>query len=210
MAELNTDHLSDAGSMDGGFSNPVFDAQLVFDRIMYALSRPGTVTVLPKLARAPSPVLPATAAIVQTLCDADTEIWMDAAIKENSEVKAWVNFHTGAPSATRFDDAQFAIVSNADDCADLAAFAQGTQEYPDRSATLIIQVEAITEDGDLLLHGPGIKDRTAIGVRDLPPQFLKQWHHNNQQFPRGVDVIFASPDALVCLPRTTKIREREA
>ncbi|TIM75045.1 MAG: phosphonate C-P lyase system protein PhnH, partial [Mesorhizobium sp.] len=33
---------------------------------------------------------------------------------------------------------------------------------------------------------------------------------NNQRFPRGVDIILATPEGVACLPRTTRIKTMEA
>ncbi|MEL6437166.1 MAG: phosphonate C-P lyase system protein PhnH [Pseudomonadota bacterium] len=44
-----------------------------------------------------------------------------------------------------------------------------------------------------------------IRVSKLPTGFEAQWAENNGLFPRGVDVILATPHALVGLPRTTRL-----
>ncbi|HEX5739200.1 MAG TPA: phosphonate C-P lyase system protein PhnH, partial [Hydrogenophaga sp.] len=53
--------------------------------------------------------------------------------------------------------------------------------------------------------GPGIATSQALAVRGLPENFADQGGHNHAAFPRGVDVLLASPAALVGLPRSTRV-----
>ncbi len=92
----------------------------------------------------------------------------------------------------------------------LENFAQGTQEYPDRSTTLIFQVTSLTAGEDLLLEGPGIERVSMLAPTSLPRHFVEQWKQNRARFPRGVDLILAARDGVACLPRTTRIRQAEA
>ena len=60
---------------------------------------------------------------------------MDRAVVSPRRVGDYLAFHTGAPRAAAPDKAAFALVDLAADGLDLARFAQGTAEYPDRSTT---------------------------------------------------------------------------
>ena len=195
-----------AGSMEGGFSNPVFDAQKVFDKLMNAMARPGKIVDLEPLAFAPSPLFSVSAALLAALCDTDTTVWFDRP-QSPSTVGGWLSFQTGASLTDQVSTSTFAIISNPGAMQSLGAFAQGTQEYPDRSVTLIIQVEAITSANEWTLRGPGIKKEAYLSVKGLADDFLDQWQMNNEAFPLGVDAILTSPSAFVCLPRTVRIRQ---
>jgi phosphonate C-P lyase system protein PhnG len=59
-------------------------------------------------------------------------------------------------------------------------------------------------------RGPGIKKTQTIAPRPLPGHFEMQWRENNALYPRGIDIILAAPDAVACLPRTTRIANGEA
>ncbi|MEO1744989.1 MAG: phosphonate C-P lyase system protein PhnH [Pseudomonadota bacterium] len=63
----------------GGFEEPIHDAQRVFHAVMQALARPGTVHSIEPCADAPTPIYPATAALLQMLADADSPVWLDHA-----------------------------------------------------------------------------------------------------------------------------------
>ena len=124
-------------------------------------------------------------------------------------VASWLGFHTGAPLANTPADAHFALVADPASLIALENFAQGTQEYPDRSTTLILQVASLASGENLLLQGPGIERAAMIAPTPLPRHFVEQWKQNRARFPRGVDLILAAPEGIACLPRTTRIRTAE-
>jgi alpha-D-ribose 1-methylphosphonate 5-triphosphate synthase subunit PhnH len=196
--------------VEGGFAEPVFAAQSVFRAIMDAMARPGTVHGIGADAGPPAPLNAVAAAVALTLADADTPVWLDSDLTRNEAVRGWLSFHTGAPFAEMAADATFAIISNPATVPPLSGFALGTQEYPDRSTTLIVQVETLTDGPELTLAGPGIKKTQTIAPRPLPGHFEMQWRENNALYPRGIDIILAAPDAVACLPRTTRIANGEA
>ncbi|CDX20309.1 carbon-phosphorus lyase complex subunit [Mesorhizobium plurifarium] len=197
-------------SIDGGFADPVFNAQAVFRAVMDAMARPGTVQDLPQLAHPPAPLSATAGAVALSLCDNDTPVWLDPPLQAEAPVRAWLGFHTGAPLANTPADAHFALIANPKEMAALDGFAQGTQEYPDRSTTLILLVDDLASGPSLLLEGPGIEKTSMIAPPGMPRHFVEQWKQNNQRFPRGVDIILAAPGSLACLPRTTRIKTMEA
>ncbi|MBA1142656.1 phosphonate C-P lyase system protein PhnH [Mesorhizobium neociceri] len=199
-----------AQSIDGGFADPVFNAQTVFRAVMDAMARPGSVQPLPAFARPPAPLSATAGAIALALCDNDTPLWLDPALQASAAVKSWLGFHTGAPLANTPADAHFAVIANPAEMASLDGFSQGTQDYPDRSTTLILQVSDLVSGAPLLLEGPGIETPATIAPAQMPRHFVEQWKQNITRFPRGVDLILAAPDGIACLPRTTRIKTMEA
>jgi len=197
-------------AIDGGFADPVFNAQTVFRAVMDAMARPGSVQPLPVFARPPAPLSATAGAIALALCDNDTPLWLDPALQASTAVKSWLGFHTGAPLANTPADAHFALIANPAEMAALDGFSQGTQDYPDRSTTLILQVGNLVFGAPLLLEGPGIEKAATIAPAQMPRHFVEQWKQNISRFPRGVDIILAAPDGVACLPRTTRIKTMEA
>ena len=195
--------------IDGGFAAPVFDAQTVFRAVMDAMARPGTIQPVAALAQPPAPLSATAGAVALTLCDHDTPLWLDTGLQV-SAARSWLAFHSGAPLAATAADAHFALVANPATLNAFENFAQGTQEYPDRSTTLILQVESLTDGAPLRLEGPGIETTDTIAPTPLPRHFVEQWKQNGARFPRGVDVILAAPGAVACLPRTVSIKTMEA
>jgi alpha-D-ribose 1-methylphosphonate 5-triphosphate synthase subunit PhnH len=197
-------------SIDGGFADPVFDAQSVFRAVMDAMAQPGTVQPIGRPALPPVPLTPTAAAVALTLCDNDTPLWLDQALLASDAAKTWLGFHTGAPLAHNPAEAHFALVCDPAEMIALENFAQGNQEYPDRSATLILAVESLTSGPRLRLEGPGIEKEATISPTPLPRHFVEQWKQNHDRFPRAIDVILAAPEHVACLPRTTRIKTMEA
>lgn len=191
-------------ALSGGFSAPVFDSQAVFRSLMDGMARPGTVQSITSEIGQPSPLGKAAGAVALALCDADTPVWLQPCFAKAS-VADWIGFHTGAPLAQEKSEARFVFLQAASGLYSFDLFASGTQEYPDRSATIVIEVSSIGKGSDLVLRGPGIKEQRTVSVAGLPDVFDEIWKGNRSIFPRGVDVILTAGDRLLCLPRTTRI-----
>ncbi|ESY71238.1 phosphonate C-P lyase system protein PhnH [Mesorhizobium sp. M0051] len=198
-----------AQSIEGGFADPVFNAQTVFRAVMDAMARPGSMQPLPAFARPPAPLSATAGAIALALCDNDTPLWLDPALQASTAIKSWLGFHTGAPLANTPADAHFALIATPAEMMALDGFSQGTQDYPDRSTTLILHVSDLVSGTPLLLEGPGIETSATIAPAQMPRHFVEQWKQNIKRFPRGVDIILAAADGIACLPRTTRVKTME-
>lgn len=196
-------------SLDGGFPDAVTHAQTVFRSVMDAMARPGSIGVVDVPVAPPAPLGIAAGALLLTLCDHDTPIWVTPALTK-SALPGWIGFHTGASLTPAKTDAKFAFVEAGAPFPSLAQFALGTQEYPDRSTTLVVEVASLEGGQPLQLTGPGIRDTAPIAPKGLPETFLRQWADNRALFPRGVDLVLTAGRRFIALPRTTKIREMEA
>ena len=184
-----------------GFAEPVLAAQATFRTVMDAMARPGTVRRLAGIA-APAPLSPAAAAIALTLLDYETPFWLDPPLAAAPQVARWISFHTGAPRTHDPATAAFAFVADSAAAPPFDTFAIGNQEYPDRSTTLVLQVEHLREDAGLVLRGPGIAGTRRLAASPLPADFLDRLVENRARFPRGVDIVLASADAVAALPRS--------
>lgn len=192
-------------ALEAGFPDAVLGAQSVFRAVMDALARPGTRQAIEFAATPPAPLTAELAAVALTLCDHDTPVWLDPALAGAEAVGQWLAFHTGAPITAEPNEAAFALICEADRLPTLSRFAQGTDEYPDRSTTIVLAVAALDGGPMLRLKGPGIKDEAVVEPTGLPTDFVTQWLDNRTQFPRGVDLLLTAPGALVGLPRSTRV-----
>ncbi len=196
-------------TLAGGLVDPVLDAQAIFRSVMEAMARPGTVQPIRPETAPPAPLSAVAGAVAATLIDGDTPVWLGPTLSGVKAIDRWLTFHTGAPITTLPSEAAFALVADPAKMPALESFAQGTQAYPDRSTTLVVQVASLQAGRTLTLSGPGIRDTACLRVSSLPAHFADQWVANNARFPRGVDVVLAGPDAVACLPRTVTIVAEE-
>jgi len=185
-----------------GFSDPGHDAQRLFRAVLDAFAHPGRIMSLPDPPAGPGTISPATAAYLLTLVDRDTPLWL-APEFELPAVRDFVRFHTGAPIVARRDEAAFAVLAH--DTASLDGFAIGTDPYPDRSATLVIEVPVLGAGAARRWRGPGIDGQAAVAVGGLGADFWQAWADNHTLFPCGVDVVFAAGSQLLALPRSIAV-----
>lgn len=188
-----------------GFDDPVFDGQATFRAAMWALARPGRVEAVSAALEPPAPLSREAAALVLALCDYETPLWLDARLAGVPAVAAFLRFHTGAVIVEDPREARFALVADPREMPDFSVFAQGSPDYPDASATLIVQVEAFG-DG-LTLEGPGIEGRAAFGAAPLPADFVPRMAANRALFPLGVDLLLAGAGGVAGLPRSVTVKE---
>jgi alpha-D-ribose 1-methylphosphonate 5-triphosphate synthase subunit PhnH len=148
---------------------------------------------------------PELGALALTLCDHDTPLWLDPELRQSEPVRAWLAFHCGAPLTDEVGAAAFALVSDAALLPRLDRLAQGTDEYPDRSTTIVLAC-GMAEQA-VVLRGPGIRGelRTVLPLPD--GDFLEQWAGNRARFPRGIDLLLVRNGTVTGLPRTTRISE---
>lgn len=195
---------SAGGAIGPGFADPVLDAQRTFRVALEALARPGRIGTI-RDAFEPAPGLgTAATALCLALLDHDTPVWLDHAA---AGAAAYLRFHCGCPIVTKTDAARFAVIADGAAPPPLSRFSDGSDAYPDRSATLIVETGGLREDGPLRLTGPGIETEHRLTAAGLPDRFWQDWRANAARFPRGVD-LFLTCGARICgLPRTTSVEE---
>ena len=167
--------------LSGGFADAAIQSAHAFRSVMEAMARPGTIQNL-EGASPPSPLSPAAGAVLLTLCDTETPLYL-AGCMDCDDVRAWVSFHVGAPFVGP-EHSMFAI---------------GTPEHPNRSATLIVDSAPLSQTG-AKLTGPGIKDQARLSLPEL-----NAFQANRALFPLGLDFIFTCTRHVAALPRTTEV-----
>lgn len=196
-----------AAPLHSGFADSVRESQSVFRAVMMALARPGSLQPLALSLAPPKPLTAELAAVALALADHEASLWLDAPLAASPEVTEFLKFHTGARQVADPSAAAFALVSDARAMPAMADFARGTDEYPDRSTTLVIAMHGLAANGPLVLEGPGIKGTARLALSPLPANFLAERAENHALFPRGVDCVFVAPGVVAALPRTTIVRE---
>lgn len=190
-----------------GFADPAADAQSCFRAVLDAMSRPGTIVSAGAGLRPPTPLDPATAAVLLTLADNDTPLWLDpaaTAAPAASMAADWAAFHCGAPQAGSIGAAAFACALT---MPALSGLHPGTDLAPEESATLVLQVPALGQGASFRLSGPGLRAPALLRVEGLPGDFAAQWAANHALYPCGVDVVLCAGERLCALPRSVRIEE---
>lgn len=184
-----------------GFSDPVFQAQSCFRAALQALARPGTVHAV--VAEPVGLALGgAMTHLLLSLTDTDTPVWWQ---EPNPTLQDWLRFHTGAPVTSDPGAAHFAVVTDPGQLNALAAFAQGSDAAPEFSTTVLVELPAFEGGEALTWRGPGILGSRRVQLSGLTSAFWEAWRAQSAHFPTGVDLIFCSGQALLGLPRTTRV-----
>ncbi|MDH2327338.1 phosphonate C-P lyase system protein PhnH [Cereibacter sp. SYSU M97828] len=177
--------------LEGGFTDQPRQSATAFRAALDAMARPGTIHTV---AGAQPPALSIAAGVLLlTLADRTTSLWLAPPL---SAARDWITFHTGATFSAP-EDAQIAIGAWHD--LPVARFPIGRPDYPDRSATLIVEMPDLTATGPRLT-GPGIKDHANLSLPET-----EAFRMNATAFPLGLDFFFTAGDRLAALPRTTKV-----
>jgi alpha-D-ribose 1-methylphosphonate 5-triphosphate synthase subunit PhnH len=187
------------------FVNPVHASQAVFRAVMDAMAHPGRIVSIGGLARTPQPLGLAAGAVALTLFDYETPVWLDPTLVQSPDVVPWLRFHTGAPLTGDPHQAAFGIIVDPPRMPPFEAFSEGSMEYPDRAATLVLQVERLSDSGGFRLSGPGIREGRALFAAPLPADFVARMRANRTLFPRGLDIILATGTMLAALPRSVHV-----
>jgi alpha-D-ribose 1-methylphosphonate 5-triphosphate synthase subunit PhnH len=182
-------------SLTGGFAMPALQSARAFRAVLQAMARPGTLYGV-AAANPPEQLSVAAGVALLTLADATTAVYL-AGAADCEAVRDWVAFHTGAPLVVA-EVADFAVGTWAA-LQPVTRFRIGEPDYPDRSATLIVELDALTNSG-AKLTGPGIE--TAIWL-SLPE--IAAFTANRAQFPLGFDCLFTRGEQLAALPRSTRV-----
>ncbi|MEM6846707.1 MAG: phosphonate C-P lyase system protein PhnH [Pseudomonadota bacterium] len=177
-------------AISGTFADPARDGARAFRAILDAMARPGRIQPIdgPNAGE----LSPAAAAILLTLADTDAPVWL-----ANDAARPWLSFHCGAPMADK-SECMFAV-GRWESLAPLDPYQPGTPDFPDRSATLIVEMDELTAEG-AALSGPGIDGTISLSLPD--PAAMRA---SNARFPLGLDFILCAGSSVACLPRSTRI-----
>ena len=181
-------------ALAGGFADPAIETAHAFRAALQAMARPGRVQPIDG-ARPPAPLSPAAGALLLTLCDDTTPLFLAPGL-DTPALRDWIAFHLAAPICPP-EEAVFALGAWAD--LPLDRFRLGTPDYPDRSVTLIVEMAALTPP-NARLRGPGIATHQDAALPALAP-FVA----NRARYPLGFDCYFCAGAEMTALPRSTLV-----
>lgn len=186
-----------------GFGDPIHEPQQAFRALLDAMAHPGRrISVSGDIAHPPG-LAASVAAALLTLCDFETPVLIDPGCNAPA-AQDWLRFHAGAPAAGEYQRAAIAVLDAAQ-VPSLEGFALGSDEAPEKGATLLVQVPSLDGAAGLRWSGPGIKREIMVPLFGLPASFWRQRLLLGSAFPRGLDIYFCHEREVVGLPRSTAI-----
>jgi alpha-D-ribose 1-methylphosphonate 5-triphosphate synthase subunit PhnH len=185
-----------------GFRRPVFDAQQVFRAVLAALSEPGVPVSLGDACR---PLASPAIALLLTLADAETPVWLSADV--DAPTRDFIHFHTGARIVDTPSDAAFAYATGAEKLPALDRFAAGSISAPERSTTVIVEVGSLTTGTMRILDGPGFDRARTLAPTGVDTARWREVEENSARFPLGIDLLFVCGTDVVGLPRSTRVTD---
>ena len=184
-------------------TDPVLGAQSIFRGVLDAMAHPGSIVALDDMPPKIDRLAEATNGILLTLADATTPVWLAPALATDDTV-AQLRFQCGGPPVGQPAKASFAVIDYERGLG-LDRFDGGTPEYPDRSATVIVQVTGFGGKVQATLRGPGIDGSQAFFVDDMTMRDWRAVQANHERFPLGVDLIFVAGNRIAAIPRSTQV-----
>jgi alpha-D-ribose 1-methylphosphonate 5-triphosphate synthase subunit PhnH len=184
-----------AEALTGGFETAPLQSARAFRAMLEAMARPGTIHRV-EGAMPPAPLSVAAGVALLTLADGTTPVHL-AGTSDCQTVRDWIAFHIGALLVAA-EAADFAVGTWAA-LQPVNRFRIGKPDYPDRSATLIVEVDRLTNHG-ARLTGPGIATESRLSLPETAA-----FAANRALFPLGFDCLFTFGNCLAGLPRSTRV-----
>jgi alpha-D-ribose 1-methylphosphonate 5-triphosphate synthase subunit PhnH len=151
-----------------------------------------------------APLHRGTIALLLALADFETPLWLSPPAC-NDAVLGAIRFHCGSPIVTDPSRAAFVVAANAAERPRLDALDLGSDLYPERAATLILQVDGLGVGREIVLAGPGIDGTARLAVDGLDEAFWAERNALEILSPRGLDVILVDGEAVAAIPRSTAV-----
>lgn len=197
----------DVSGIGRGFANVVLESQAAFQGLMWALARPGVPRRLEAAIEPPEGLGAASAIALLTLADFETPVYLPPP-RARGAAGDYLRFHAGCPLAAAPGGAMFALAGGGEAAALLPALPAGEDRYPDRSATLIVEVPALTGGRGVTLTGPGVERAVGIAPAGLDDGFWRAVAANHARYPLGVDLFIAAGSDILGLPRSVRAAPR--
>ncbi len=219
---------TNCAQLQPGFTDTVHDAQKAYRVLLKVMSEPGRIGGLPPHISFGS-LHSATSAILLTLVDMDTPLWIDPALSSESTLRN-LRFHCGCPVSNHpvshhGQEVAF-LITRGSGSLKPESCNSGDPAYPDKASTVILQVDQIQGSNDrnqsagttvnntindmnrpsiLTLTGPGICGHRTIRVSGLSRDWLQWLSKRQRQFPLAMDLFLVSQDRVMAIPRSTRV-----
>ncbi len=175
-----------------------------FRVILDAMARPGKISQLPLVIDDSEPAFATSMTALLSLGDHLTSIYLAVEFRR-PEIERLLRFHTGSQLVQDRSLCDFAVLTATEAESGLELWKRGNPEYPDQSATIIIQTTSLTQGHAVEFSGPGIQSTATVRIANITPSFWKARAEVNAVTPLGIDMIFVSPREILGCPRSTHV-----
>lgn len=189
--------------------NEVFDSQKIFRKILDSMARPGKINNLIDLQISPPQQLNRSSALIGfALLNSDVSFF---SVNNSNEVNEYLKVNTSSIPSTSVEDADFVFISGKSMSEIIGNIKKGELEFPEDSATLIIDVDKIEKSPidqscELILKGPGVKSEEILYIKGITDEIFQEIKNANSEYPLGIDVILSDVDGnIICIPRTNNL-----
>jgi alpha-D-ribose 1-methylphosphonate 5-triphosphate synthase subunit PhnH len=187
--------------------------QQTFRTALNALANPGRVDLLATASRSDAPTLNGnryTGPFLMALLDHEVSFSVEPG-PDAGAFAAYILKRSRAPIVSA-DRADFVLADSSKLDPQLPLeLRTGSFDYPDDSATLIVQVPTLDQDEaselTLSLEGPGIPGRRILKLTGVAAELFTARDRAIAHYPIGIDLIFIDFEGRIsALPRTTQVR----
>ncbi len=192
----------------------VHDLQQAYRKTLDSMSRPGMINNFRDQAdKMDLETGCFDATFVLLLMLFNTEVKFSVCSKRETEMAKLINQLTYA-KVTEVENADYILVLRDAQPKELERAIRsaypGDLRDPHKAATIIIEVDSLSNGRDLTLTGPGIEKESYVKVITTD-SWIDLRAEKISEYPLGIDLIFTDPfDNIVCLPRTVQISKQVA
>ncbi len=190
----------------------VHDVQAAYRQTVDSMARPGLIrNIHTQAEKVELRIGCFDSTLILILLFFDTEVKFKVCSKREDEIAKMINQLTYA-KAEELESADFILVLHDAQPEDLEKALRtaypGDLLNPHKAATIIVEVDSVSNDRDLILTGPGIEHESQIKVH-TPNRWVDIRSEKNSEYPMGIDLIFIDRyDNILGLPRTTQIAKQ--
>jgi alpha-D-ribose 1-methylphosphonate 5-triphosphate synthase subunit PhnH len=181
-----------------GFNDPDLGSHQTFRAIFTAMDHPGQIVTICENPNGPDVLNSASAATCLTLLDYETPVWTDVDWK-NPAIN-WLQFDCESCIVTEPCMANYAIITKPAGMPALDYFMIGSDKYPEKATTMVIQVDDILPSTDNKYSNIFFEKTAQLELKGVPDKFWNQWQYLSDMYPLGIDIFFTCDDVLIALP----------
>ncbi len=187
----------------------VHDIQKSFRKVLDSMSRPGLINNISKESeKVDLEINFFNSTLVLMFMLLDSDISFKIISEKEEDITSFINKLTYAKSKNT-EKADFIFVLRDAKPIDLVNGIKNAKSgdliNPHKAATIIVEVEEISNNKTLSLTGPGI-ERVNYAHIEAENSWILARSEKNEEYPLGIDMIFIDKESnILCLPRTTAL-----